>query len=411
MLIYWDPKITTLPGVYLLSVGVIKPLAFVLDLNLCSTYALRVTNLVANAFNFLLFYLLLKKIYSKVQFTEQKILFSALNMAIFPPLYFFSFFYYTEPVSTMLLLLAILLHLQDYFIISSLIGLVSVITRQTNIVWVSLLGLDGVIYVLNYHARLRGNKNVLRTQSAPKYIKAVFLMVYNEKNKLRLFIDVLKVVAGYAFVLATFCAFLIINKGIVIGDKQQHVAAIHFPQFFYFTLYYLFFTSSFSVVKLYPFYKFLKKNWKLTIFSLLLCSVIVYFNTLVHPYLLADNRHYTFYIWNRVYGKYEVARYIFIPVYIYGLFCIYDNINHLNFVNQLGFFISAAMCLVPQKLVDVRYFIFPYLLLRLQIKHSHWWQLLIEFFLNIFINILTIYIFITKTFYWSDFNEPQRIMW
>lgn len=236
-------------------------------------------------------------------------------------------------------------------------------------------------------------------------------MVQNADHKLSIFLDVLKIVAGYTLVIITFCVFIVVNKGIVIGDKQSHEASIHLPQLFYFAWFYLFFTFPFNHLELYPFFKLTKKNWKYIGVLSVLFGLIVYFNTVVHPYVLADNRHYTFYLWNKIYGKYEIVRYILIPVSLFGLYCIYNNINHLNFVSQLGFLLCIVVCLVPQRLLDVRYFILPFLLLRLQIKKTKWWQLFIEFALYVFINIVTVYLFMTKTFYWSDIREPQRIIW
>lgn len=34
-----------------------------------------------------------------------------------------------------------------------------------------------------------------------------------------------------------------------------------------------------------------------------------------HPFLLADNRHYTFYVWHRVFMLHPVVPYLFIPGY------------------------------------------------------------------------------------------------
>ena len=35
--------------------------------------------------------------------------------------------------------------------------------------------------------------------------------------------------------------------------------------------------------------------------------------THAHPYLLADNRHYTFYIWRKVFMRHELVKYAFVP--------------------------------------------------------------------------------------------------
>ncbi|TRZ20871.1 hypothetical protein HGM15179_006206 [Zosterops borbonicus] len=64
----WDPMITTLPGLYLLSVGVVKPAAWLLGWTgsvVCSVGMLRFINLLFSAGNFYLLYLLLFKIHQK----------------------------------------------------------------------------------------------------------------------------------------------------------------------------------------------------------------------------------------------------------------------------------------------------------------------------------------------------------
>lgn len=58
--------ITTLPGLYLVSVGVIKPLVWLADLTgkvVCSTAMLRFVNLLFNGGNLYLLYLLTCKLH------------------------------------------------------------------------------------------------------------------------------------------------------------------------------------------------------------------------------------------------------------------------------------------------------------------------------------------------------------
>ena len=65
----WDPMITTLPGLYLFSVGVIKPVTVMMEGNMlraCSTYWLRSINILFAAGNFYLIYALLKKLHNPV---------------------------------------------------------------------------------------------------------------------------------------------------------------------------------------------------------------------------------------------------------------------------------------------------------------------------------------------------------
>ncbi|KAM9026212.1 dol-P-Glc:Glc(2)Man(9)GlcNAc(2)-PP-Dol alpha-1,2-glucosyltransferase isoform 4-T4 [Guaruba guarouba] len=64
----WDPMITTLPGLYLVSVGIVKPVAWLCGWTgsvVCSTGMLRFINLLFSAGNFYLLYLLLSKIHQK----------------------------------------------------------------------------------------------------------------------------------------------------------------------------------------------------------------------------------------------------------------------------------------------------------------------------------------------------------
>ncbi|XP_067172089.1 dol-P-Glc:Glc(2)Man(9)GlcNAc(2)-PP-Dol alpha-1,2-glucosyltransferase isoform X4 [Apteryx mantelli] len=67
----WDPMITTLPGLYLVSVGIAKPAAWLFGWPggiACSTAMLRFINLLFSVGNFYLLYLLLSKMHPKNKF-------------------------------------------------------------------------------------------------------------------------------------------------------------------------------------------------------------------------------------------------------------------------------------------------------------------------------------------------------
>lgn len=74
-MIQWDPKITTLPGLYLLSVGVLMPLSTVLRIDVCGTYALRMTNVFACFANFYIIHNIQKRLYPErkvsIVYTQQ----------------------------------------------------------------------------------------------------------------------------------------------------------------------------------------------------------------------------------------------------------------------------------------------------------------------------------------------------
>lgn len=155
----------------------------------------------------------------------------------------------------------------------------------------------------------------------------------------------------------------------------------------------------------------LLKKWY---FVLLLCaffSLTVKYNTVVHPYLIADNRHFTFYLWNRFLGK-PLARYLAIPLYVFGTISLFAVLENQNAGFKIVYFLCTTVSVALQSMIEVRYFLLPFLLIRLlypePIKFS---SIAIELAFNSTINIATFYIFFTKTFYWSDYSEPQRIMW
>jgi len=64
----WDPMITTLPGLYLASVGLIRPLVWLADLKgrvVCSTAMLRFINLLFNSGNLYIIYLIICRLHIK----------------------------------------------------------------------------------------------------------------------------------------------------------------------------------------------------------------------------------------------------------------------------------------------------------------------------------------------------------
>ena len=56
--------------------------------------------------------------------------------------------------------------------------------------------------------------------------------------------------------------------------------------------------------------KYLLRN----LISLLFISISIYKFTMIHPFTLADNRHYMFYAWNKVL-KYRLVQLSLIPIY------------------------------------------------------------------------------------------------
>ena len=212
-----------------------------------------------------------------------------------------------------------------------------------------------------------------------------------------------------------FALFVFINGGIVVGDRSSHQSVLNIPQLFYFSLFSLFFASPLliSVDKVKRFLHTVKKKYFYTIFSAFLCLYCIINCTYVHPYLLADNRHYVFYLWRLLLGK-KFVRIMLIPVYIYSGWSINDSLrpnSRCTTLWRIVFAVCVAAVLIPQKLLEFRYFIIPFVFFRLHVKQQSFKVIFFELLLHTLVNIFSVVVFLTKTFRWTDIAEPQRIIW
>uniref|UniRef100_T1I1M3 Dol-P-Glc:Glc(2)Man(9)GlcNAc(2)-PP-Dol alpha-1,2-glucosyltransferase n=1 Tax=Rhodnius prolixus TaxID=13249 RepID=T1I1M3_RHOPR len=140
----WDDKITTLPGLYLFTVGIYGPLSVFGAATECSVFLLRGMNLIISVANFYIIYSILQSLDTLKQIKRNYKVWEAFNISVFPVMYFFNFLYYTDTLSTFSVLLMFRLHLAGNLIIAPFIGLLSVLIRQTNIVWVGFFLLDAL---------------------------------------------------------------------------------------------------------------------------------------------------------------------------------------------------------------------------------------------------------------------------
>lgn len=116
----WDPALTTFPGLYLIS-SIFPPDVGLMWLRLFNAVAL-------NSVMFFLIYKLTRSVST------------ALAVVLMPLNWFFSHLYYTDTVATLSVLVTLYLFETKQFTLSGIAGFVSVLMRQTNIVW--LFGLS-----------------------------------------------------------------------------------------------------------------------------------------------------------------------------------------------------------------------------------------------------------------------------
>ncbi|XP_055613264.1 putative Dol-P-Glc:Glc(2)Man(9)GlcNAc(2)-PP-Dol alpha-1,2-glucosyltransferase [Uranotaenia lowii] len=417
----WDNKITTFPGLYLVSAGFLGPY------RLCSVFALRMTSVVASIANAYLIFIIRKVV--AINRGTAYLMLESISLATLPPLYFFSHLYYTDVISVTMVLMMVYLNLRAKYHWAALSAGLAIMMRQTNVIWVGfVLGCQltnvTLYYCLEADRRPQRSKQRVRHYTLMDLWTCVKIMIGQPKIIVEVFKHASLKFPGYELNLLGFLVFLFTNGSIVVGDRTAHQAAIHLPQILYFTLFFAAFSSSHVAIMLHRTLRFMLKRWYVTILCLAAIGAIVHYNTIVHPYMLADNRHYTFYIWNRFYGRYWWARYAPVPLY----YCLLVMVGLMVFSKSTGtqigqqshiigfkiFWIVALLASVGlQQLIEVRYFIVPFLILRL-IQNSIKTNvplLAFELAVNLIINAVTFYIFFTKEIFWTEYHDPQRIIW
>lgn len=435
--------------------------------------------------------------------TLMRQLHSALNLAFFPVLFFFSGLYYTDVASTAMVIatLRTVKHsqLENYSANSQIgvfiLGMTSLAFRQTNIFWVAIFP-AGLVLLERLRRRSlnmlnsddgRGFSEAFITQSlyeqgiaeanAKDYLMTSISLVVNILDYLRAFFrqaaifkSTLAVFWPYIALLAAFATFILANGGVVLGDKSNHVPALHLTQLFYLAAYTAFFslpilyprivslilprnlTPSFiaSHTSTRPFLTSIALLLAITLTSILFLPIIHY-NTLVHPFILADNRHYVFYVF-RLFRHFPWLRYALAPAYALAAWCTIQSLglpsaapapttalarierDRAARTSQATtawvalWLLTSALCVVTAPLVEPRYFILPWMVWRIHVPlgaaegereadaGAAWWhgdhRLWLETAWFGAINVATGWIFLQRPFEWAQ--EPgmwQRFMW
>lgn len=293
------------------------------------------------------------------------------------------------------------LSLKQHHIPASLAGVVAIIFRQTNVVWVVFVA--GTTAARNLQPLMSKKHGTFA--EIPAFVQAFvgnFFMMF-------------RVLFAYGVVVVGFVVFVVVNGSIVVGDKTSHVACFNVPQLFYFVAFSAVFSSPLVLDMSLKFYAFVKDMKCCCLFILaLFISLIAVFNfTYVHEYLLADNRHYPFYVWRKIYSRHWSVRYMLVPCYLLAGWLLGSKLAvKQSVIWQLMYWACVSLVLIPQKLFEFRYFILPYLLYRVHIPVGNRVALLLELVLYSVINAVTIYLFLNKPFTWE--HEPdqiQRFMW
>lgn len=487
----WDPMITTLPGTYISSATLVAGLGQgvatgTLGISIsslpqgdwCSTAMLRGTNLLFVPLTIVALHRCLEAVrgsgggsstnHGGSLWTEAWII------SMFPLLFFFNFLYYTDPGSTFFVLMCYAEARSRAPLKAAGYGVVAVLFRQTNIVWVvfsaavSLLALlDAISSALRRSAAANPELERAKVQSTGSSSKtyqnagadAITANVANaavvgegnakkdrsaddsadghvdDRGLALEIVRYLKLVTSgnvwkpalllllpFLLVAAVFGCFVVLNGGIVVGDRTAHKAVVHLPQL----LYFIGFSAVFAAphlwlgpAKLSALATSLKAKlstvagWvQAAVVGVVLAGCVGKF-TLAHKYLLADNRHFPFYLWRKLFMRHSLVKFALVPVYMLAAFQLARMLRKTQRpVWILGFTIACGLALVPAELLEFRYFLPPYLLLRAHLPTPSSTTLFVEAAIYVVVNAATVWLFLNKTFEWENHpGEEQRFMW
>ncbi|CZR62578.1 related to alpha-1,2 glucosyltransferase/transcriptional activator [Phialocephala subalpina] len=530
----WDPKLTTPPGLYVFATLFSK----LFRSFWCSPYTLRLFNV---------FSLIMTMSYAsdcRSLITQiwkpnpalrvskwigagkpisSTSLHTSLNIALFPLLFFFSGLFYTDVLSTCIVLRMYRLFLErkgaytnshEGLVWMYFTGLVALTMRQTNIFWVSVF-MGGLELVRTIKITQTASVEV---EPAPGNLKETILAKLKEYSHGEIHDIPLRDASVHDFVLCaisiavaalfrplilatrlwpyvalltSFSAFVVWNGGVVLGDKENHVATIHLPQMLYIWPLVAFFSLPLIIPVAFAFLQSLTKLLALPLFPKLFWKyvrvatytglaleatlVVIKFNTIIHPFTLADNRHYMFYVFRYSILRHPLVRYLLAPVYLGCAYLIYLTLcvpeapnpsvslkskqaskqspmppaptNHDQEGPKTSFvlilLVTTTLSLVTAPLVEPRYFIIPWVIWRLNVPsfpivepgkrskqknqgvgqkivtwikfwgwEGHDYRLWLETTWFLVINFITGYMFLYRGFEWKQ--EPgnvQRFMW
>lgn len=395
----WDNKITTPPGLYVLGFIYSQLLRFLGIQDYCGATALRSLNLLGGTLVLpLILSFIATKNYWKV------------NIVSIPLLYTYYFLFYTDVWSTIFVVAGVVavIRLPNFrgALICNVLGFLGLWFRQTNIFWIVMCA---VILMEQ------------RTPTRQTYYDQLIAYTLQSLKDIGLLIP-------FAINALLFGAFMIYNGGVTFGDKENHQMSFHLVQIFYCWTFVggLTLPIWLSRKTFVDYWKFTVGSRGLMLIYTLACYYAIFYVvknfTIVHPFLLADNRHYTFYIYRRILNN-PYLQYLVVPVYHFFQWLIPYMLSRTPSHSQLkmssfgiiAFMAITTLTIIPSPLFEPRYYIVPFVLFRLfsklQLTSHDTRNHMYEFVWYLFINGLVFLVFFNYEFTWLSETGVQRIIW
>jgi alpha-1,2-glucosyltransferase len=424
----YDEKITTLPGFYLVGSAYAKVLSIfgIADMDFsCSTNGLRLLNSHI-AISFLMSLVWCRAIIIKEETSYARVLWS-LSIFLFPTIFFYYFLVYTDTLSITSLVIVYAISQQEvkagglqtsipplqriFTHLATFFGaILAIFSRQTNAVWLLFIIGTNALDLMLANGSIKEDRT-LGPRQLCTFIGALL------RNAPTIFAALWPLIIPVLM----FVVFVYINGGVVVGDKENHAPVVHFAMPLHLVV-----ATAFSMG---PFGLFaLSKDmlrhtrlyigggiWKaLSFFGICtaVCAVtalVLYFGCLSHPFLLADNRHYTFYLWKYIFSKPE-ARILLAPVYaMCGAFSTWKLRERRGPLWITIFAVAAILSLVPAHLFEPRYFTPGLVLAQLNMPSTSPSASVLASCVFLMANWATIHVFISMHFEWPD-GSAARFM-
>ncbi len=443
----WNNKITTLPGLYIINVAIFKLTSWLsfgsLPLHsICSLESFRMINLLYSLISYFsllsLFRSLIKFAYPSVLFTNEKsfVTWKSLELLTLPLLFFFIPFYYTDVCSLAFVLLSLALACRQFHWLSALTALAAIMIRQNNIIW--------TCFLLSFIVLHRVSPHIF---SESPTISSFFHSFFSVLRFVTQFSPFLTLCLPYFMLpVAFFLSFLYWNNGrLTVGDQENHSFSLHLAQIPYFSLVFCsfhWFHIVFNLIRNQQNSSKLRQSI-LFLFSFSILTPIFYYFitnfTLIHPFLLSDNRHYSFYF-IRLITKTNKFNWILACIYSLAALLSYSLLNRSISLTvgksrigysfppllQLVLFLLSCAVLVPTPLLEFRYFIVPVILFQLfgglsytRIIQDKSNSARVSFDLlpikltvvfNLLVNVILLYVFLFRPYTWGD-GTTARFMW
>jgi len=296
---------------------------------------------------------------------------STVQYLFLPMVFPFMFLIYTDIFSNLFLLLTLYLILRKRYVFAGFVGFISLLIRQNNMVW--LVFIMAIIYYENFGFRFSLDK-------IKKYARRAWTFIAS---------------------FIAFLAFVLVNKGVAIGDIEKHPAfSLHVANIVFFLL--LFFLL-FLPINIYNFKKIvqlIKRHEIILLFLTVIMPFFLLFFVNDHPYNQMNGGS-VFLVRNILLNFFMSSMLLKAILFLVVGYAILSILVTKFYKNQFYFLYFFGFSLLAFTwLVEPRYYIpfFTFFVLFRQKEHKslEYIQITLLFLLSSFFMYLTIY---TKYFF------------